>query len=273
MSPYALTVTSPIEHEAAIRLSVFAGMLVVMVAWESLRPTRKRRVSRAWRWSGNLGIMALSTALLRVALPMSAVAAGHHAQENQLGLLQQIVMPELLRIGVAVLLLDLMIYWQHRVFHKLPMLWRLHKVHHADRDFDATTALRFHPIEILMSMGIKIGAVYALGAPAVAVLAFEVLLNGAALFNHANASLPCRLDSVIRLFVVTPDMHRVHHSTRDSETNSNYGFNLSCWDRLFRTYVPEAAAKEESTIGLEEFQRDRQGLVWMLLLPFKKSGD
>jgi sterol desaturase/sphingolipid hydroxylase (fatty acid hydroxylase superfamily) len=267
-------VSWPLENEATLRLGVFASVLLLVAIWESLRPRRARRETRLWRWTGNFGILVLGTLLLRLALPMGSVAAGLDAQNNQIGLLQELALPEALRIGIAIILLDFLIYVQHWIFHKVPILWRLHQVHHADRDFDVTTALRFHPIEILMSIGIKIGAVYALGAPALAVLFFEILLNAAAMFNHGNTRLPGPVDWLLRLFIVTPDMHRVHHSTLVHETNSNYGFNLPWWDRLFGTYraQPEAG-QEHFTVGLAEYQEQRQSLWWMILLPFRSGGD
>lgn len=266
--------TWPLQNEAALRLGVFAGVLLLVALWESLRPRRTRRESRLWRWSGNFGILVISTLLLRLVLPMGAVAAGLSAQASEIGLLQQISMPEMLRIALGIVALDLLIYLQHRVFHKVPILWRLHQVHHADRDFDVSTALRFHPIEILMSIGIKIGAVYALGVPAVAVLLFEILLNGAAMFNHGNLRLGPRFDALLRLVLVTPDMHRVHHSTKIDETNSNYGFNLPWWDRIFGTYRKQpSAGQEHFIVGLPEYQEQRQSLWWMLLLPFQKGSD
>ncbi len=243
-----------------------------MTLWESWRPFRSLTDPRSKRWPVNLGILVLSTAFVRLAVPLGALAAATRAEESSFGLLNQLAIPAWLRFALALLALDLAIYLQHIVFHKVPLLWRLHRVHHCDRDFDATTALRFHPIEILMSAGIKLLAVTLLGAPAAAVLVFEVVLNGAAMFNHSNASLPRGLDSLVRLFLVTPDMHRVHHSTLQRETDSNYGFNLPWWDRIFGTYIADAElGRANVKIGLEEHQETSLGLGRLLVLPFRRK--
>jgi sterol desaturase/sphingolipid hydroxylase (fatty acid hydroxylase superfamily) len=234
--------------EIAVRLGAFLSVFAAMAAWEWAAPARGRRLPRAGRWGANLGLVVVNSLLLRAILPISAVALAAYVQANGWGLLNHLPLPGWLAIVVAVLLLDLAIYLQHVLFHAVPLLARLHMVHHADPDFDLTTGIRFHPAEILLSALIKFAAVTALGAPAVAVLIFEVLLNGTALFNHANVSLPARLEPWVRGVLVTPDMHRIHHSVVRRERDSNYGFCLSLWDRLFGSYTP--APQGELDIGL-----------------------
>lgn len=248
-----------LAHEPAIRLAFFGGMLGGMAAWETLAPRRRRTVSRWTRWPGNLGVVVLNTLALRFTLPLAAVGLAALAEERGWGLLNNVGIPIWAKIVIAFLLLDLAIYLQHVMFHAVPTLWRLHRMHHADLDFDVTTGARFHPIEILLSMGLKLAVVAALGAPPVAVLVFEIVLNATSMFNHANLRLPARVDRVLRWIVVTPDMHRVHHSIVVDETNSNFGFNLPWWDRLLGTYRAQPAAGHEGmTIGLDIFRDPRQ---------------
>src|SRR5262245_19339652 len=257
--------------ESVIRLSCFAGVLALMALWEALAPRRRPTVGRPVRWFSNLGLVALDTLAVRFLIPLGAVGMALVARERGWGLLNNAALPGWLAVVVSVVVLDLVIYLQHVMFHAVPLLWRLHMVHHADLDFDTTTGVRFHPGEILLSMGIKMGAVVLLGAPALGVLAFEVLLNATSLFNHGNVRLPGWLDRALRLVVVTPEMHRVHHSVLVRETNSNFGFNLPWWDFLFGTYRARPAAGHEGmTIGLEQFRDERKAdrLHWMLALPF-----
>ena len=214
-------------HEPWIRLGAFAGVFAAMALWELVAPRRRQAVGRLRRWPGNLGVVVLDTLLVRLIFPTAAVGVALVAEARGWGLLPALDAPSWLAIIIAVIALDLAIYLQHVLFHAVPVLWRLHRMHHADLDIDVTTGARFHPIEILLSMGIKLGVVAALGAPAVAVLIFEVLLNATSMFNHGNVRLPQRLDRVLRWLVVTPDMHRVHHSILPHETNSNFGFNLA----------------------------------------------
>ncbi len=258
------------ETESLVRLGAFIGILLAMAAWETASPKRKPRVSRLQRWSSNLSLVALNTILVRLLMPAGAVGAAIFAETRGWGLLNILALPEWTAVIPAVVLLDLAIYAQHVIFHAIPMLWRLHMVHHADPDIDVTTGLRFHPVEIMLSMLIKMAVIILLGAPILAVIIFEVLLNATAMFNHGNVRLPSGLDAILRLFVVTPDMHRVHHSVVVSETNSNYGFNLPWWDRLFGTYCAQPQAGHmEMTIGLSQYQHARrQSLAWMLSLPF-----
>ncbi|MEW6333485.1 MAG: sterol desaturase family protein [Thermodesulfobacteriota bacterium] len=258
------------EHEVPIRLGFFFGSLLVMALWEVATPRRKLATAKGTRWLANLGLVAVDTLALRLLLPLQAVGTALYASDHGWGILNSVPLPEWLKITLGVLCLDLIIYGQHAKFHTIPIFWRFHRVHHTDLDFDVTTGVRFHPVEILLSMGIKMAAVVLLGAPAVAVILFEVLLNATSLFNHGNVRLPGRIDGVLRLLVVTPEMHRVHHSVVIREDNSNFGFNLPWWDRLFGTYRAQpAAGHEEMTIGLKQF-RDAELLTFprLLTLPF-----
>jgi sterol desaturase/sphingolipid hydroxylase (fatty acid hydroxylase superfamily) len=248
--------------EATIRLAIFLGVLTAMALWEVAAPRRRRQIPRVIRWTNNLALVVVDTVILRLSFPILAVGLAVMAEDRGWGLFNNLDVPVWVAIIVSMLLLDLAIYLQHVMFHAVPGLWRLHRMHHADLDFDATTGLRFHPVEILISMGIKLAVVAALGPPAVAVLLFEVVLNATALFNHANIDLPRPVDRVLRLFVVTPDMHRVHHSKDPRETNSNYGFNLPWWDRLLGTYIAQPAKGHEGMeIGIEQFRTQRD--LWL----------
>jgi sterol desaturase/sphingolipid hydroxylase (fatty acid hydroxylase superfamily) len=259
-----------LSYESAIRLGAFGGVLLLMLVWELLAPRRRRTVRRPLRWSGNLGLVALDTLLVRLVIPVGAVGMAFLAAERGWGVLNNLTLPLWLAVALSFVVLDLVIYLQHVMFHAVPALWRLHMVHHADLDFDTTTGVRFHPIEILLSMAIKLGAVVLLGAPAVAVLLFEMALNATSLFNHGNVRLPAWLDRALRLIVVTPEMHRVHHSVRPHETNSNFGFNLPWWDFLLGTYRAQPTdGHEQMTIGLEQFRDESvERLDRMLVLPF-----
>jgi sterol desaturase/sphingolipid hydroxylase (fatty acid hydroxylase superfamily) len=260
-----------LTNEPLIRLTVFAGIFAAMAAWEILAPRRDQRLGRGRRWPGNIGIVALDAILVRLVFPTSAVGLALVAEVRGWGLFHALNLPAWVSVLLAVAALDLAIYLQHVLFHAVPALWRLHRMHHADLEIDVTTGARFHPIEILLSMGLKLGVVAALGAPAVAVLAFEVLLNATSIFNHSNVRMPAGLDRVLRWVVVTPDMHRVHHSIVVRETNSNFGFNVPWWDRLFGTYRDQPAAGHEAmTIGIEQFREPaEQRLDRMLTQPFR----
>jgi sterol desaturase/sphingolipid hydroxylase (fatty acid hydroxylase superfamily) len=266
-----------LHHESLFRLGCFASVLLAMALWEALAPRRRLTVGRPLRWASNLGLIAVATLVVRFLLPLGAVGTAVVARERGWGLLNNVALPGWLAVALAVVALDLVIYLQHVMFHAVPLLWRLHLVHHADLDFDTTTGVRFHPVEILLSIGLKMAAVVLLGAPAVAVLLFEVLLNATSLFNHGNVRLPGWLDRVLRWAVVTPEMHRVHHSAAPRETNSNFGFNLPWWDFLFGTYRAQPAEGQEGmTIGLSQFRDERRAdrLHWMLALPFLgQTGD
>jgi sterol desaturase/sphingolipid hydroxylase (fatty acid hydroxylase superfamily) len=265
------------QSDGLIRLAVFAGVFLLMAAIERILPKRRLSVSKARRWLTNLGIASVDTLVLRVmaalAVPVAAVAAAFFAKDHQLGLLNQVDWPYWLRLLIALLVLDLAIWAQHLASHKVPLFWRLHQVHHADRDIDVTTAVRFHPIEIALSMLWKIAVVVPLGASPFAVFLFEVILNACAMFNHANIALPAGLDGTLRLLIVTPDMHRVHHSVLRDEHDRNYGFNLSVWDRLFGTYVAQPKAGHQGmTIGLPPYQSEAPTeLGWSLWLPFRSQ--
>lgn len=260
-------------NEALIRLPIFLGLLALFAALEAVAPRRARVQPRAGRWVTNLGMTLLNSLALRAlawGVPMLAVGAALDAEAQGWGLFNLTALPPALEFVAALLVLDFAIWAQHLITHKVPLFWRFHRVHHADRDFDVTTAVRFHPVEILASMGVKIALVYALGPAAWAVLAFEVILNGTALFNHANLRLPGPLDALLRLVLVTPDMHRVHHSVHRHEHDSNYGFALSVWDRLFRTYRPAPEAGHEGMVVGLEWQDERPAkLGWSLWLPFR----
>ncbi len=263
---------SVLAHEPIVRGAIFLAVLLGMAVWELSAPRRRREIPRLLRWSNNIALVVIDTILLRVTFPVLAVGAAVLAEERGWGLFHALEVPVLLAGVLGFLALDLAIYLQHVLFHAVPVLWRLHRMHHADLEFDVSTGLRFHPVEILLSMGIKLGVVAALGPPALAVLVFEVVLNATSLFNHSNVRLG-GADRIVRLFVVTPDMHRVHHSVRPSETNRNFGFNLPWWDRLFGTYTAQPRDGHEGmTIGLGEFRTRRD--LWldrMLLQPFRKG--
>jgi sterol desaturase/sphingolipid hydroxylase (fatty acid hydroxylase superfamily) len=262
------------QSDGAIRLAVFASVFLVMALIELAAPKRRLIAPKGRRWLTNLGISVTGTVLIRLmamlAMPLAAIAAASYAETHGIGLLNQLDWPEWLKITVALLVLDLAIWAQHLASHKIPLFWRLHRVHHADRDIDVTTAVRFHPIEIGLSMLWKIAVVMAIGAAPLAVFLFEVILNACAMFNHANIALPAWLDRPLRLLIVTPDMHRVHHSVLWREHDSNYGFNLSVWDRLFRTYTAEPEGGHQGmTIGLTPYQSEAPTRFgWSLLLPF-----
>lgn len=259
--------------EPEIRLTAFLGVLAAMALWEIAAPRRRRDFPRVIRWTNNLALVIVDTVILRLTFPILAVGLAVMAEDRGWGLFNNLEIPVWAVALVSMLLLDLAIYLQHVMFHAVPALWRLHRMHHADLDFDATTGLRFHPVEIVISMAIKLAVVAALGPPAFAVLLFEVILNATALFNHANINLPVWIDRRLRWVLVTPDMHRVHHSVDPRETNSNYGFNLPWWDRLLGTYVAQPAkGHTEMQIGIEQFRTKRD--LWidrMLVQPIRGS--
>ena len=263
------------ENEALIRLAVFLGLFAALAALEALAPRRIRRQTRAARWTTNWGVTVLNALTLRLmafALPLLAVGAAVDAEAQGWGLFNMLSLPLWFEFIVVILILDFAIWAQHLITHKVPLLWRLHRVHHADVDMDVTTAIRFHPVEIALSMLLKIGLVYLLGPAAIAVIVFEILLNGTAMFNHSNLALPGWLDRPLRRVLVTPDMHRVHHSVHRSEHDSNYGFALSIWDQLFGTYIAQPkAGHDEMEVGLQ-WQDDRPSrLGWSLSLPFMRK--
>ena len=259
-------------YEAALRLGFFIGIFAVMALWELLAPRRVLTVGKAIRWANNLGLVALNTLLLRLLFPAAAVGMAALANDQGWGLLNHFQVPAWLAVPVAMIALDFVIWLQHVMVHAIPALWRLHRVHHADPDYDVTTGSRFHPLEIILSMLIRFATIALLGPPLAAVIIFEVLLNATAMFNHGNVRLPTKLDRILRWFVVTPDMHRVHHSIEDDETNSNFGFNLPWWDRLFGTYRDQPRGGHEGmTVGIRGYNqpRDVSWLPGMIVLPFR----
>lgn len=260
-----------LQHEVGIRLGFFFGVFAVMALWEVLAPRRALTVSKLLRWSNNLGLVFLNSLVLRLLFPAAAVGVAAFAGEHGWGVLNYIELPFWLAVLLSVVAMDFIIYLQHVLVHAVPALWRLHRVHHADLDYDVTTGARFHTLEIILSMLIKFATIVVLGPPVLAVVIFEVVLNAMAMFNHANVRLPLGLDRVLRLLVVTPDMHRVHHSVEDNEANSNFGFNLSIWDRLFGTYIAQPRDGHLGmTIGIHGY-RDPKQVSWLLgilALPF-----
>ena len=287
------------DNTAVIRLSVFLGVFVLMAVLEALLPAREAMLSRKTRWLGNLSMVVMGALVSRILLPATLVGVSLWAQQKGIGVFNVLLdaVPadasssnQLLNSGeplnnsstylvhiaivtLSVLLLDMLIYWQHRLFHTVPMLWRFHKMHHADSHVDTTTGLRFHPVEIAMSLGIKAAAVVMLGVPAIAIVIFEVALNGFALFNHANIRLPQKWDDRIGLVLITQRLHRIHHSQAKNESNSNYGFSVSWWDRLFNSFTPRAAFSDETLpIGQKDVPATKKNasIIALLHQPFKK---
>ena len=276
---YSVVMTGPdpmiddFTTEPLIRFGVFAAVLALLLMWEFLAPRRPLTVERWRRWPGNFGVVVIDTLLLRILFPTAAVGLAIVAEVNQWGLLNLVTLPNWLAILVTVVVLDLIIYAQHVLFHTVPVFWRLHRMHHADLDIDVTTGIRFHPVEILLSMIIKLAAVAMLGAPALGVIIFEVLLNATSMFNHSNIRLDVRFDRLLRRILVTPDMHRVHHSIMARETHANFGFNLPWWDYLFGTYRAQPAAGHRAmTIGLIQFRDPAElRLDRMLMQPLRRE--
>lgn len=259
--------------EITIRIFCFITIFALVALWELLAPRRALTTSKKMRWFSNLSFIIGNPILLRLVMPILAFDATRIAHDRGWGLFNNLDFPYWVDFVAGIVILDLVIYLQHLMFHAAPLLWRLHMMHHADLDFDLTTGLRFHPIEIILSMGLKITVIFALGPPVAAVLTFEILLNGMAMFNHGNIRIPIAVDKWLRSLVVTPDMHRVHHSVIIRETNSNYGFNLSVWDRMFGTYCDQPQkGHTEMTIGLSQF-RDENKLTLPRLLALPVIGD
>lgn len=258
------------QQEPVIRMAMMLGVLAIMATWEWVAPRRALSVSKAYRWSNNFGVIALGTLLTRLVVPAGAVGLAVFVESQGWGLLQVVNLPLWLTVLIAIVVLDFTIWAQHVMFHAIPTLWRLHRMHHADLDIDVTTGLRFHPLEILLSFGIKATVIVALGVPAVAVLLFEIILSSLAMFNHSNVRMPLAVDRVLRLLIVTPDFHRVHHSWYPHETNSNFGFNLSIWDRIMGTYRAQPDDGHDGmTIGINQFRDPKwERLDKMLIQPF-----
>lgn len=261
-----------IDQAVVIRIGLFLGIFLCMATWEVRTPRRARTQNKLTRWANNLGLTFLNALLLQALLPLAAVGVALIAAEKGWGLFHQYTIPLWFEGLASIIVLDLAIYSQHIIFHKIPLFWRLHRMHHTDLDFDVTTGARFHPLEIILSMLIKMGIVFALGAPAWSVIIFEILLNGTSMFNHSNINIKTSTDGLLRLLVVTPDMHRVHHSVRIRETESNFGFNFPWWDRLFQTYQAQPAAGHiNMTIGLANYQDPKWlQFPWMLVVPFAR---
>lgn len=257
-----------LTNEPALRLGAFLGILALLLLAERLLPWRVARPLGARRWLSNIGLLAIGSVLVRLVVPAAAMGAAFWAQQRELGLFPVLGLPLWASIPITVVLLDLLIYFQHRLFHAVPALWRLHRVHHADTEMDATTGLRFHPVEILLSVFIKMGAAVALGAPPEGILLFEILLNASSMFEHAAITLPPRLDAALRRVIITPSLHRIHHSERREETDSNFGFNLSLWDQWFGTLRREHQGALRLGIGAYGQARD-QRLDQLLLQPVR----
>jgi sterol desaturase/sphingolipid hydroxylase (fatty acid hydroxylase superfamily) len=262
-----------LNNEPFFRAGAFLLVLTAMMAWEIVAKRRPQVVSRSQRWPGNVLLVIIDTAIVRLVFPLAAVGAAVYAQDLGWGVFNAVTLPGWVVLILSILALDLAIYGQHRIFHAVPWLWRIHRVHHADQEFDVTTALRFHPLEILLSMAIKIAVVMMLGAPPIAVIVFEILLNATAMFNHGNVQLSAKTDRYLRMLLVTPDMHRVHHSVIRQETDSNFGFNLMWWDRVFGTYRNQPENGHLGmTIGLEDYRTEQdQQLGRMLVQPFQRT--
>lgn len=260
-----------VANEMPIRLGFFFGIFAVIALWEWRSPRRRLQTSRAVRWINNLGLVLINTLVVRLAFPAAALGMAVFAGEQGWGLFNYFTVPFWAAVLASVIVMDFFIWLQHVMVHAIPVLWRLHRVHHADMDFDVTTGARFHTLEMLLSLFIKFMVIVLLGPPVVAVLVFEVVLNATAMFNHGNIRIPAGLDRLLRLVLVTPDMHRVHHSVEDDETNSNFGFNLPWWDRLFGTYRDQPRGGHETMqIGIRTYRTDRwcSWLPGMLALPF-----
>ncbi len=263
------------QNEQTIRLFFFLGIFFIMATLEYIIPRRGLLVSKTKRWFNNIIVIFLDTTIVKLLFPIVAVGASLYATKNGIGVFNILNISPIYSILFSIILLDLIIYWQHRLFHKIDFLWKFHKVHHSDMDFDVTTALRFHPIEIIISMCIKILFVLILGVPLIAVIFFEILLNSFSMFNHSNIHIPKPLDNLLRYFIVTPDMHRIHHSVYNHELNNNFGFNISVWDKVFGSYLAEPKEDYKSmTIGLKNLQDEKKtvSIFAILKLPFLHFG-
>ncbi len=264
------------NNDTYIRIGFFVTVLAVMILWESLRPNRKSPIYAHNRWFSHFFLVIFGVVVARLMIPTGLAAVAIYAQNNNLGMWNQISITLWLTVPISLLLLDCLIYWQHRFFHHIPMFWRIHRVHHADPHLDTSTGLRFHPLEIALSLVVKIIAILLLGTPVLAILVFEILLSTASIFTHSNIKLPVKLDKLLRMLIVTQAMHRIHHSQAISETNSNFSFNLSIWDKLFNSYTEDAKNGDDPIkLGLEEYSspQTNTNLKALLLMPFKKKPD
>lgn len=262
-----------IENEITWRLSVFWCVFLLVFLWEYLSPKRNLQIQKSTRWVRNISLIIISNLAVRLLVPITAASVAVYAEQYKIGLWHLLSIPLPAATIISIILLDFLIYAQHILFHYTPLFWRIHKIHHIDQDIDVTTGLRFHPLEIILSALIKCMFVLLLGVPLMAIILFEILLNAMSMFSHANISLPKSFDKYLRLFVVTPDMHRVHHSVLKNETNSNFGFNLSCWDHLFRTYKDQPKRGHlQMNIGLDEFQdKNKTTLLDIIMIPFRNK--
>ena len=261
------------QYESYIRLGSFFGLFVLLMIWELASPKRKLLQLRRFRWFSNIGLIVTSSVLVRFIIPTAAVGVALHVEQDNLGFLNHFDFSAVTQFILAFILMDLAIYFQHVIFHALPMFWRFHRVHHSDLDCDITTGLRFHPFEILISIIFKFVVIISIGAPVIAVVCFEIILNAASMFTHSNIKIPLSLEKIVRWTIVTPDMHRIHHSVNENETNSNFGFFISVWDRLFGTYIDKPKEGQKNMeIGLHEFRQAKwQNLRWLIYLPFVSS--
>ena len=269
-----MSVTEQLTNNAdQLRLGIFIGILILMAVLEFILPRRNVDAKRPVRWSSNIGIVILDSVVARIILPTTTIAVAMYAENSGYGLLNVLSLPYLVSILISILLLDVLIYAQHVVFHKVHWLWRFHRMHHSDTHIDVTTGIRFHPIEIILSLLIKFTAIIIFGVPAVAIIIFEITLNATAMITHSNLNVPLRLDKLLRWIFVTPDMHRIHHSVHRDETDSNYGFNLSIWDRLFGTYIEQPRdTHNKMLIGIDQFRNSREQFLDKLLIqPFRKD--
>ena len=263
------------QYESYIRLGAFLGLFILLMAWEIVSPKRKLLQLRRFRWFSNIGLIVTSSILIRFIIPTAAVGIAFQVEQDNLGFLNRLDLSAASQFIIAFILMDLAIYFQHVMFHALPMFWRFHRVHHSDLDCDISTGLRFHPFEMIISILFKFIVIVSIGAPVIAVICFEIILNAASMFTHSNIKLPSNLEKLVRWIVVTPDMHRIHHSVNENETNSNFGFFISVWDRLFATYINEPKEGQQNMeIGLHGFRQAKwQNLRWLIYLPFVSSID
>lgn len=260
------------QYESVIRFGSFFGIFALLAIWEIASPKRKLLELRCFRWFSNIGLIVIANILIRFIVPTAAVGIALHAEQDQLGILNHHAdsLPYAAHFIIAFILMDLAIYFQHVIFHALPMFWRFHRVHHSDLDCDITTGVRFHPFEIIISILFKFLIIISIGVPVLAVVIFEIILNATSMFTHSNIKIPTTVERIIRWLIVTPDMHRTHHSIDESETNSNFGFFISVWDRLFGTYIDKPKRGHiEMEIGLQDFREPKwQNLRWLIYLPF-----
>ena len=258
------------EYESYIRLGSFLGIFALLTIWEISSPKRELLHLRRFRWFSNIGLIVISSVLVRFILPTAAVGVALHVEQDNLGFLNHFDMPFAIHFFLAFILMDLAIYFQHVMFHALPMFWRFHRVHHSDLDCDITTGLRFHPFEMVISILFKFVVIISIGVPVLAVVIFEIILNAASMFTHSNIKMPLAIERIVRWFFVTPDMHRIHHSINENETNSNFGFFISIWDGLFGTYIKDPEKGHTNMqIGLRRFRKPKwQNLRWLIYLPF-----